>query len=284
MPTKPTSVPDWATGPGALITEPDSSKKENGFLFEERPAVDYFNWLIYNLGNWINWLAGRFNETTGHMHTGATDDAPPITNTGIHSDYGIVPKGGIISYFGSMNYFDSNGIGIPYNGSNRTVGWALCNGYNSLTPDMRSKFILGITTPADLGNTGGSTTHSHTVASHVHGFSYAHTHDSDISHTHAFSFAHSHAYSGTTSAAPGQDALNGTIVGRNVSNSAHTHAYSGSTDGASVSTGNTQGASNTIITSGGASVSSGTTNGTAPATDAQSNLPPYFKLAFIMKI
>ena len=69
---------------------------------------------------------------------------------------GSVPIGGIIPYNGAFD-------GIPSN-------WALCDGTNG-TPDLRAVFILGTATEGDVGDTGGSDTHSHNagtlaVASH----------------------------------------------------------------------------------------------------------------------
>jgi len=57
-------------------------------------------------------------------------------------------------------------------------GWLVCNGTLGLTPDLTGKFIKNTAvSSADLGATGGSTTHDHTNPS-------AHTHSGAPGHTH----------------------------------------------------------------------------------------------------
>lgn len=63
--------------------------------------------------------------------------------------------------------------------ANIPAGWALCNG-GGVTPDLREKFIKGVTTLAGLGVTGGSVSHTHTApAAHVHGPG-THTHTQSV--------------------------------------------------------------------------------------------------------
>lgn len=56
---------------------------------------------------------------------------------------GIIPVGGIIMKSGSISgLFNSDGIGE----SGTTMdGWAICNGYSSLSPDLRNLFVVGVT-------------------------------------------------------------------------------------------------------------------------------------------
>jgi hypothetical protein len=66
-------------------------------------------------------------------------------------DFFMVPRGAIIMWSGALD-------SIP-------AGWALCDGYNG-TPDLTDKFICGVQTGEDPGATGGSATipaHNHTV-------------------------------------------------------------------------------------------------------------------------
>ena len=55
------------------------------------------------------------------------------------------------------------------------VGWYLCDGNNG-TPDLRDKFLKVINNTSELGDTGGSNTHSHTPLTHTHTAIGTHTH------------------------------------------------------------------------------------------------------------
>jgi len=70
-----------------------------------------------------------------------------------------IPSGGIIMYSGPWN-FDATGLGIG-----ALEGWALCNGNNG-TPDLSDRFVMGTTISGELGTTGGSKTHSHGPGEH----------------------------------------------------------------------------------------------------------------------
>lgn len=96
--------------------------------------------------------------------TGTGSNEPPYTiqayiqnNTGSES----LPTGIICMWTGLLSAIPS--------------GWNLCDGSNS-TPDLRSKFVKGATVLSDIGNTGGSLTHSHTATGHTHAVaSHSHT-------------------------------------------------------------------------------------------------------------
>lgn len=47
------------------------------------------------------------------------------------------------------------------------AGWVLCDGNNG-TPDLRDKFIKIAANASEVGNTGGSNTHTHAAQSHTH--------------------------------------------------------------------------------------------------------------------
>ncbi len=70
----------------------------------------------------------------------------------------VVPIGGIIMYSGQLS-------AIP-------LGWVICNGSNG-TPDLRNKFVMGTNIQSDMNSTGGSAyqkipEHHHTVPGHDH--------------------------------------------------------------------------------------------------------------------
>lgn len=72
------SVPEWATGGGAAVTEPGSGKKSLGWIIGELPPAQYFNWYQRAAYRWINWLKGVFDGTEGdfrllHARTNANE-------------------------------------------------------------------------------------------------------------------------------------------------------------------------------------------------------------------
>ena len=64
--------------------------------------------------------------------------------------------------------FWSDSAGLP-------AGWELCDGGGG-RPDVRGRLLKGATGGGNGGSPGGSTTHSHTIASHTHSTPYAHAH------------------------------------------------------------------------------------------------------------
>lgn len=71
-----------------------------------------------------------------------------------------VPSGVIVMWSGLL-------VNIP-------AGWALADGTNG-RPDLRDRFIYGWTDGVDPGATGGTTSHVHTVDSHLHSVNPAET-------------------------------------------------------------------------------------------------------------
>ena len=54
---KPTQLPEWATdGSADVAPEPSAGKKAVGFLFDERPPVNWINWLFRRLHDWCAYL------------------------------------------------------------------------------------------------------------------------------------------------------------------------------------------------------------------------------------
>jgi hypothetical protein len=56
------------------------------------------------------------------------------------------------------------GVIIAWNAKSGAVpaGWAICDGTNG-TPDLRRRFLMGVATLADVGQTAGSAAHRHSV-------------------------------------------------------------------------------------------------------------------------
>jgi hypothetical protein len=189
--------------------------------------------------------------------------------TGQFIGNGTIPIGGIIMWSGSIG-------SIP-------VGWRICDGGSS-TPDLRDRFVVGAGNNYVVGATGGSAnaivvSHTHTASSASAG---SHTHtgttDSQGSHTHTATTSVSHDATkwwgdyGVRGPWSGAEGLNVTIGHApasvsvsvtNASNGAHTHTLNIDANG---------------------SHSHAVTVDTAGSSGTNANLPPYYALAFIMRI
>jgi microcystin-dependent protein len=155
------------------------------------------------------------------------------------------------------------------------AGWALCNGQNG-TPDLRDRFIVGAGTTYAVGATGGANTVTLTtsqIPSHTHTISGS-TGDQSASHTHAFTTDSAGVHSHTLAGGGGADT--GPYPDTTSENLSQT--VSTATAGAHVHTGTTQTASN-----GHTHTFSGTTTVTGGGASHE-NRPPYYALAYIMKV
>ena len=62
MATKPTSIPRWADVGGDIV-EPNSAKKDVGWVSAERPPAQYFNWLLNLTYQWIAFIDQQFEDS-----------------------------------------------------------------------------------------------------------------------------------------------------------------------------------------------------------------------------
>ncbi len=198
-----------------------------------------------------------------------------------------LPKGGIIMWSGPIDK-------IP-------TGWALCDGQNG-TPDLRGRFILGAhTTALPVGTKGGSS-NATTSSSGSHAHSFSRSTSSSGSHTHLVNMwsnnhtlsssqmpSHTHGvgirvgYSGSSPfiygyhSTPSAAALfsytntNSSVQPKSSasgSSGAHRHQIYGNTGSVGAHT-------HTV---------SGNTNTTGNHTHTVNVTPPYYALAFIIKL
>ncbi len=163
-----------------------------------------------------------------------------------HAHDSLVPTGAIIMWSGTLD-------AIP-------TGWALCDGTNG-TPDLTEKFIFSVSAGEDPGTEGGGVSHSHTVDPHSHYINPPSTNTSTNG-----SHSHSMGHSGYESAAACGGPFEPPCDDR-VAPDYHRHTvYSSGSHYHSVDIG-------------------GFNSFTAGATTADSNhLPPYYELAFVMKL
>lgn len=176
------------------------------------------------------------------------------TQTDLNSPF---PSGGIIIWSGSI-------AAVP-------TGWVLCDGNNS-TPDLRDRFVVGAGQGYSVGDTGGSATVSLVEANlpaHLHSVSL--TTDSQGSHTHPVTDpGHFHGVNAWLGAqSPGQGG--GADAGQRLSGLTTINSNSATTG--------------ISIQSAGAHTHSvsGNTGNTGSGTGHE-NRPPYYALAYIMKV
>ena len=225
-----------------------------------------------------------FNSVSGTLESTNISVASTVTAS-TFSGGGTIPIGGIIMW---------NGSGTP------PSGWALCDGNNG-TPDLSSKFIIGATSHSgstwytDIEGSNKSTggtkdgtlgAHSHTIENHTHSFSgsVSGTTGNDT-HNHSVSGntgndTHNHTIQSATGLGGGSRVASQNSTGNTAitSNDTHNHSFSANTN------------NDTHSHSFSDSFSGNTGNPSNRATNSQGvtltnkNLPPYFALAFIMRI
>lgn len=175
----------------------------------------------------------------------------------------VFPRGGIIMW---------NGVTIP-------EGWALCDGSQG-TPDLRGRFIVGLH-PGDAnyiseGIIGGAATVALTTANLA---SHSHSINSAGSHSHTVNGgSHNHSYSDDLAF---ETPPAGVLEGPYASSNTHGNGGRNIRYGRRV-TKNTGSTTHTHTVSSNGSHAH-TSNGTGSGT-AHENRPPYYVLAYIMKL
>lgn len=174
------------------------------------------------------------------------------------------------------DFFPSGGI-IMWSGSIASIpaGWALCDGSNG-TPNLRNRFIVGAGSTYAVNDTGGANSVTLTTAqlpSHTHGAGTLAT-GSAGSHSHSGSTnstgAHTHSLPVEGGGLPGSpeiapNTIENTGSASTGSAGAHSHSLSINSNG-----------SHTHSISG--------STAAAGSGNSHENRPPYFALAYIMKL
>lgn len=268
----------WVSGGGMTLPAPtDTTSVSNGTgaavtLLGQSSGSDY------QLGITGNNLTVGYGAPVASGSTAAPTYTTTLTYTG---------STGVLNVAGSSPDLQVNGnsVQVPvgsvimYSGSvaNLPANWHLCDGTNG-TPDLRDQFIIGAGKTYTTGQAGGSTTisvanlpaHTHTITDP------GHTHTSTVSdpgHTHGVNDpGHIHSYAATPDNSPSAGYWNpgygGAAPATQTTNSATTGiSIRGASTGVSV---NLAGAATGITLQ---------TTGSGSAF-----LPPYYALAFIMRI
>ncbi|MCK9435576.1 MAG: hypothetical protein M0Q12_00040 [Synergistaceae bacterium] len=64
MDQRPEITPDWAYGPGALVSEPELAKRMEGWVYKEPPPSSYMNWIQKRTMEFLKYLDTRFDSST----------------------------------------------------------------------------------------------------------------------------------------------------------------------------------------------------------------------------
>lgn len=197
--------------------------------------------------------------------TASTSELNTLNGINTSGNSGLVPSGAILMWSGSIGTIPS--------------GWNLCDGTNG-TPDLRNRFVVGAGSSYSVDDTGGASSVTLSASQMP-----AHTHT--FSDTTSAAGAHSHSFSGTTST---DGAHNHTYYWSGVSGSDNSPDVDNATSsGADSGPTSTAGAHNHTFSGTTSSVSdhthsvSGTTS-SAGSGSSHENRPPYYALAYIMKL
>lgn len=116
-----------------------------------------------------------------HLVTLTTQALADVSNTAATVDNYTDSQPDFIKLLGIQNTSGGAttpvGVVVPFVGryDDLPAGWVLCDGDNG-TEDCKNKQLKITTTGGEIGDTGGSNTHTHTVASHGHTHTGGHTH------------------------------------------------------------------------------------------------------------
>ena len=62
--TQPTMTADWTDGSASRVAAPTPAQMASGFTAGQRPTYQLLNFLFFNAGTWISWLAQQANSNT----------------------------------------------------------------------------------------------------------------------------------------------------------------------------------------------------------------------------
>jgi len=166
MSTKPDKLPRWADISGDIV-EPNSGKKDTGWVDDEEPANEFFNWLQYYNYLWAQYLNdGDLDgditidgnlEITGEFYHGDIEEDIPVTwvNGAVGDAAGTVSSGS--SYYSS----GSIAVTIPKRTGRRLKSVKVkCvdNGNNDITLTVYKQTLTSGGVPGTPSSLGTATT------------------------------------------------------------------------------------------------------------------------------
>lgn len=231
-------------------------------------------------GNVVGNVTGNLTGNANGNHTGSFTGDVDVRGATLLLDDGQINPSKIADLVAFIkDNAEELGVIKMWSGSIESIParWALCDGTNG-TPDLTDKFIVGAGNSFAPAVTGGSNTHVHTgtteaEAGHTHTLTIAthalteaempsHKHANGVTDKNANLFNHgSLAASPSTAQSIDNNSSDGTVEGFT------TNTGGGNAHGHAGSTADIAGAHDHQIT-----------------TDSASALPPYYALAFIMKV
>lgn len=242
-------------------------------------------------------VAGDANIDDGTLFVNSTDNRVGIKNkiptftldiTGDVNTSTKIREGGYVLI--------PHGTIVMWTGSLAPSGWALCDGANG-TPDLRGRFVLSFGQGSGLTNrlvnqTGGAETHTLTVnemPSHTHTGTTAasgdHNHSGSTSsngaHTHTINDpGHSHTMTINNTDDENFSAQPGQVPPADANTAISSYQSGTSTTGITI---NSNGSHAHSINTDGSHSHTFTTNSTG-GDQAHNNMPPFYVLAYIMKL
>lgn len=245
--------PESVNSSTCYIAEQPEDVTANG---EQFTAAYTKRWLADGIGT-TSYAWNNFADIASLSNTALKESLNTFKNTvnttltDIQQNIESIPQNASLKFVRGMIMMWSGSIySIPN-------GWALCNGSNG-TPDLRGRFILGAGSSASPGNKGGSESHYHK--------------DVSITLTANDIPAHRHPFSGD------DRMVNSTTYNKRLGTNTPDVGSGGSGSGVNILTGWQVYNSNCQLVS-----NSDSTTKKFDTTSA-SNMPPYYALAFIMKL
>jgi len=106
MATKPTErILDWASG--GTTTDPGGAKEAAGWVVDDRPPANWWNWILNSFGKWLTWAEASIDELPDRAEVCraavkiSTDATPTIVWDGV-----VGPALTSVTYSGSDVYLN----------------------------------------------------------------------------------------------------------------------------------------------------------------------------------
>lgn len=133
---KPVSLPRWATGGGAVITDPPSGNKDTGWTLNQVPPSSWFNWYMNLVYLWTQYLDGIEGETLDWTVAQTFSSGASFT----------YPNGGPFPIFGTTQISGYNGTADSASGG---IGLLALSGHTTVSGQTTAPAIKAIANPVN---------------------------------------------------------------------------------------------------------------------------------------